>query len=251
MRKNFTPSIVKKIATNAMYICSNPYCLKFTGYSTTEGKTRSIAESAHINAASQNGPRSSQTDEDYLESEKNGIWLCKICHDKVDDDTSFYTENVLKEWKKNHESVIRNIVGKDLESALLNLRNHKRYHDEIRELISFLESKRVIYEGLDQEFPPRVLESLNTIRERIANTRAKINPDIDLFLVLNKLQEVINKFLNKMELEVNLNTLRCDSSDEKWIFFADELLKLRSGLMIIIKPLADNSDYKLSWFEQS
>ncbi len=248
MRINFTEKIRKEIALKAMYVCANPSCLCLTGYSTTEGKARSIAEGAHINAASKKGPRSdSQLSKEYLKSSENGIWLCKICHDKVDDDDSYFSVDDLKEWKTRHESVIRNIVGKDLESALLDLRAAKRHHEETRDLVSFLESKRVLYEGLDYEFPPRVLDSLNLIRERVSNTRAKINPNSDLFLALNNLQEAVNKFLRNIGSDTDLTTLRCDSRDPKWCKFADELQDLRSGMIIILKVIAGNAGYKLTW----
>jgi hypothetical protein len=248
MRIEFSEKIKKEIAQKAMFVCSNPGCLCLTGYSTTEGKARSIAEAAHINAASKNGPRQGAgLSDNQLKSSSNGIWLCKICHDKVDDDPSHYDVDTLNKWKKGHEAVIKNIVGKDLESALLDLRSSKRYHEETRELISFLESKRVLYEGLDLEFPSRVLESLNIIRERVSFTRAKVNPDTELYISLNKLQSAVNDFLKNIGKDTDLSVLRCDSNDEKWCKFADELIKLRSGMIIILKILAGDAGYKLSW----
>jgi hypothetical protein len=248
---NFSPAVVKEIAQKAMYICSNPACLCLTGYATSEGKARSIAEGAHILPASNKGPRATNKSSHSTidpRSSKNGIWLCKICHDKVDDDETYYTPDVLFEWKKNHEEVIRRIVGKDLEAALLDLRNHKRYHEETRELISFFESKRVLYVGLDKEFPPRVLESLEIIRERIVQTRAKVNPDTDLFLALNNLQKAINRFLRDIGTDTDLMTLRCDNSNPAWVRFAAELEKLRAGILIIIKVLSGEANYKATWF---
>ncbi|WP_423841849.1 HNH endonuclease [Aeromonas dhakensis] len=75
-----------------MHICSNPDCLRFTVYSTTEENTRSIAEAAHINAASGQGPRAIIMDEEELKKAENGIWLCSICHTKVDNDACYYDE---------------------------------------------------------------------------------------------------------------------------------------------------------------
>jgi len=237
----------KEIAQKAMYVCSSPTCFRFTGYGTSEGRARVIAEAAHINAAGKKGPRAKKTSSNYLKSSENGIWLCSICHDKVDNDPSYYTEGLLKEWKKQHEVVIRRIVGKDLESALLDLRSHKRYQEETREFVSFLENKRVMYEGMDHEFPPRVLDSLELIRERLVQTRAKINPDTDLFLALNKLQAAIDSFLRNIGTRTNLRTLRCDSNDPKWRQFSKELLALRKGIVIIMKVLAGDAGYTLSW----
>jgi hypothetical protein len=149
--------------------------------------------------------------------------------------------------KVNHEDVIRRIVGKDLEAALLDLRNHKRYHEETREFVSFLENKRVLYEGMDFECPPRVLESLELIRERLIQTRAKVNPDTHLFAALNQLQKAIHTFLRNIGKDTDLRELRCDWSDPLWQAFVSELHKLRNGMIIIIKILSGNADYKLTW----
>ncbi|MDN2666139.1 hypothetical protein OW495_05380 [Vibrio sp. 14N.309.X.WAT.E.F5] len=247
MRINFTPAVKKEIARRAMHLCSNPDCLKFTIYSTTEENARSIAEAAHINAASGKGPRSVAKDEKELKKAENGIWLCSICHTKVDNDESYYDEGMLRDWKTNHEDVLRRIVGKDLEAALLSLRNHKQYHDEARELVSYIESRRVLHEGLDMEFPPRVLESLNNIRERVSQTKAKINPDTSLFDALNKIQLAIDEFLRAIGPETDLRALRCDGRDPVWVKFSEELLKLRSGIIIILKVISSDADYKLRW----
>jgi hypothetical protein len=245
---DFTDAVLKEITQKAMFICSSPECTRLTGYATTEGKARTIAQGAHINAAGKNGPRANKgASIDFLKSAENGIWLCSICHKLVDDDPTYYTESILKEWKEKHEKMMRTLVGKDLESMLLDLRNRRQYHNEMREFLSFMENKRVMYEGMDHEFPPRVLESLKLIRERLIQTRAKVNPDTDLFVVLNKLQDTIDTFLRNIGKSTDLNTLRCDSNDPKWRKFADELLFLRKGIVIIMKILAGDAGYTLSW----
>ena len=244
---DFPDSVRKQIAQSAMYVCSSPTCFRFTGYGTSDGKARTIAAAAHINSAGKTGPRAKAASTKDLKSSKNGIWLCSICHKKVDDDGTYYTEEMLRGWKKQHESVIRRIVGKDIESALLDLRNHKRYHEETREFLSFLKNKRVMYEGMDHEFPPRVLDSLQLIRERLVQTRARINPGSDLFLKLNQLQRAIDAFLRNIGNDMDLRMLRCDSNDPKWRRFSDELLALRKGIVIIMKVLAGDAGYTLSW----
>lgn len=244
---DFTDTVRKEIAQKAMYICSSLTCFRLTGYGTTDSKARTIAQGAHINAAGNKGPRAKKNaSPDFLKSSKNGIWLCSICHKKVDDDPDNYTESVLKDWKKQHEKLIRNIVGKDLESALLELRNHKRYHDETREFLSFLENKRVFYEGMDYEFPDRVLDSLELIRERLIQTRAKVNPDTELFTALNQLQCAIDAFLRNIGKDTDLRKLKCDSNDPKWCKFAKELQALRKGIVIIMKILAGDAGYTLT-----
>jgi hypothetical protein len=220
-----------------------------TGYGTTEGKPRAIAEAAHITPAGAAGPRAEATKSQAdTKSEKNGIWLCSICHTKIDDDPALYPAELLRRWKTDHEKVIRTIVGKDLETALLDLRNHKHYHAETREFLSFLESKRVLYEGLDQEFPPRVLESLELIRERVVQTRAKVNPDTEVFVALNKIQDAVNKFLREIGSDTDLRELRCNGGDPTWRRFSEALLRLRSGIIIILKVVAGDAGYRLTWF---
>lgn len=247
---NFSDSVVKDIAQKAMYICANPVCLCLTGYSTTEGKPRSIAEGAHVLPSGTNGPRVEDVEAypDIIRSSSaNGIWLCRVCHVMVDDDPDHYNSAELFNWKKRHEQIIRRLVGKDLEAALLDLRNAKRYHQETRDFVSFLESRRVLYEGLDSEFPPRVLESLELIRERIVQTRASVNPDSVLFSFLNLMQQRINHFLQAIGAETNLKTLRCDSNDQIWRAFEEALLTLRSEIIIILKALSGDAGYKLTW----
>ena len=247
---DFSPAVRKEIAQKAMYICANPNCLCLTGYTTREGKPRSIAEGAHILPSAKKGPRSGNIAKHQnigLESAGNGIWLCTVCHKKVDDDPDHYTVELLISWKKDHEELIRRLVGKDLEAALLELRDTKRYHQETREFVSFLEDRRVLYEGLDMEFPPRVLDSLNLIRERLTQTRSRINPDTPLFSALTSLQKAISEFLQSIGKDTDLTTLRCDSNDPKWRNFAEELQKLRSKIIVIVKVISGDADYTLCW----
>lgn len=206
-----------------------------------------IAEAAHIKAASQRGPRSPKAgDTGTVKAASNGIWLCAICHKKIDDDPARYPVSLLRKWKRTQEDVVRRIVGKDLEAALLDLRSHKRFYEECRDFLSFLESRHVLYEGLDHEFPPRVLESLQLIRERIAITLAKLPPDSKAASALKHMQDAIRLFLRDIGSATDLRELKCDSNDPTWKKFADELLKLRTGIVILMKVVAGDADYQLS-----
>ncbi|WP_374334344.1 HNH endonuclease [Leeia sp.] len=251
MRKNgFSASVLREIAQSAMYICANPSCLCFTGYPTTKGNARSIAEGAHILPAGKKGPRADAIVDNpaiNLSSAENGIWLCNICHKKIDDDPVKYSVDTLFDWKERHKEVIRGLVGLDLEAAIGSLKNERRYHQEVQEFVSFLEGRRVLYEGLDQEFPPRVLDSLNLIRERLTQTRARVNSDTELFCTLTKLQNIINEFLRSIGKDTDLSTLICDSGDPVWRKFADELKNLRLVIRIIVQELARNANYNLHW----
>lgn len=247
-RDDFPQTTVRKIAQEAMFVCANDHCLRFTGYSTTEGKVRRIADAAHIAPASSKGPGAGRRTTNAARSDvSNGVWLCKICHKKVDDDPLEYPAELLRRWKNDHANVIRRIVGKDIEAALLELRTVKRHHEEMREVLSFFDSKRVFYEGLDQEFPPHVLASIELIRERITTVRARVAPDSQLFVVLGKLQEASKHFLRAIGKDTDLNTLRCDGTDPRYLKFAEELKRFRREMNLLLTPLAQATGYSLQW----
>lgn len=247
-RDNFSETTKAKIGKAAMYICANPECLRFTGYETTEGKPRALAEAAHVIAASNNGPRATKkTKDDPLDSPNNGIWLCLTCHKRIDADVHAYPKSKLQNWKKQQSDIVRRIAGKDLEAALISLGKQKQHHQECQNLLSFLENRRVFYEGFDSEFPPRVLDSLSLVRTRVIETRAMLSPDSHAFNALQRIQMVIDTFLREIGPSTDLRSLRCNSNDPIWMKFASELTKLRTGIGIIMKVIAQDIDYKLTW----
>ena len=247
-RANFTQSTIEKIGRSAMYICAFPGCLRFTGYETTEGKPRAVAEAAHIAPAGKNGPRSEDAEKTKdLRSAANGIWLCLPCHQKIDDDPSAYPTEMLKDWKLKQASIVRKIVGKDLEAAILALGKERQYHQECQEFVSFLESRRVLYECMDFENPSLVHDSLMLIRERVSQTRAKLSPGNYAFDALQQIQNAIDKFFRNIGVNTNLRELHHDPSDKKWRTFVSELESLRTGIIILLKVIAQDADYKLKW----
>lgn len=247
---NFSAMVIREISQSAMLICQNPACLCFTGYAAVDGRPRRIAEAAHVLPSGSKGPRASAASAHAQiapASSANGLWLCKNCHSEIDGDPSRFPATELFKWKKNHQDLVSRIVGRDLEAALLNLRNDKRYHQEVRDLLSFFDSRRVLYEGMDAEFPPRVLESLDMIRARLVQTRAAINPDSDLFPVIYSLQAAVDRFLRNIGASIDLRSLHCDSRDPKWLKFCNELQKFRNEAAIILRVLAGNAGYKLTY----
>ncbi|QBO10061.1 hypothetical protein EBA23_11610 [Xanthomonas oryzae pv. oryzae] len=178
-------------------------------------------------------------------SAENGIWLCNICHSKVDSDPSYYTPERLFGWKAGHQVLIQGMVGLDLESALIELRNTKRCHQETRELLSFLDDRRMLYEGLDHEFPPRVLQSIELMRAKIIQTRAQVSPASKVAAALGGMQSLINQFMRNVGPRVDLNDLRCDSRDPVWVNFSEALLQFRSEMIVIVAFLAEGSGYEV------
>lgn len=241
---DFTQNVNDEIAKKAMFFCSNPQCLCFTSYSTSEGRARKIAEAAHVLPSGLKGPRANKTGQ-YPNinpaSSENGIWLCVVCHSEIDADPNAYSPSKLFKWKKDQEALIRGIVGKDLEAAILSLTNSKRYHQATHDFLSFLESRRMLYEALDHEFPPRVLESIELIRGNIFNIRAKVADDSVLANNVNFLQSKIDDFLRELG-DIDLKSLRC--GDTEWPRFADALMVLRKKMIVSIRILAMHSGYE-------
>ena len=66
-------------------------------------------------------------------------------------------------------------------------------------------------------------------------------------MALNQLQNAIRGFLRDIGKDTDLESLRCDGNDPAWCKFASELAKLRNGMIIIIKVLSGNAEYKLTW----
>jgi hypothetical protein len=243
-RVNFSPNTVKQIAFEAHLFCSNPTCCRFTSYSTSSGKARAIAEAAHINAASATGPRpSTALTNDDLKSATNGIWLCKICHDKIDGDQSFYTEAMLNEWKKTHSEFVQKLVGKDFDLVHFELYARSRNIAQSISFLGFLEGKRVFFEALDVEHPDQVLESLIEIRSRITNARGQMKPGETASKILLEMNRNIRNFLTA---NPQLNNLKCDGSDPDFIKFWNELQTLRSDLLPKVIEMADDVKYELS-----
>lgn len=248
---DFSDTVVREIGQAAMFVCENPDCLCFTGFSSTEGRPKRIAEAAHVLPSGRKGPRAKSVSAFPnldLSSSGNGVWLCRNCHSEVDNDPARFPATLLFQWKTQHQDLMRRIVGKDLEAALLNLGNAKRYHQEVRELLSFFDSRRVLYEGMDAEFPPRVLESLDIIRQRLIQTRAAINPDSDLFPVIRILQTAIDRFLRNVGAATDLRTLRCNSQDPEWRKFSHELHNFREEMLVVLRILAGNAGYHFTQF---
>ena len=119
-RDNFTESTKRTIAHRVRDLCSNPKCRAPTrGPTSNPTKTTNVGDAAHITAASPGGPRydSSLTHEQRT-SPENGIWLCKTCAKRIDDDVNEYTVDKLRLWKANAEDAARDELGKPIVSLV-------------------------------------------------------------------------------------------------------------------------------------
>jgi hypothetical protein len=109
----FSRRIIETLSKRAAFRCSNPDCSVLTVGAKTKASGASIVgEAAHINGANRGSARfrPEMTDEERAFIE-NGIWLCRSCHKKVDDNPTYYTAELLIEWKAEHEGTTARDLG--------------------------------------------------------------------------------------------------------------------------------------------
>ena len=243
-RENFSADVVRQIAFEAHLFCACPTCCRFTSYATTSGKARAIAEAAHINAASVNGPRaSSNKSKSYLKSAANGIWLCSICHKKIDQDELLYPKVMLEEWKINHATFVKQLIGKDFD--LVHFEQYSRSHNVAQRVsfLAFVEGKRVFFDAWDVEHPDQVLDSLIEVRTRITSTRSYLKSEDSASQILAEMRRKIQQFLTD---NPNLRNVKCNGSDPAFVNFCVALQLLRAELLPCVVRMAIDMEYTLS-----
>lgn len=105
-----------------------------------------LGEAAHIKGR-RDGPNlrfdKSMTDPQRAEI-RNAIWLCKICHKKVDSDSNIYTVDFLHKVRAKHE---KNVSGGIFDKNYSALEREKEIEHDVN-----------IFEKLDEIFPEEMLE---------------------------------------------------------------------------------------------
>lgn len=108
-RDDFSGPVIRTLGGRAGYVCSFPSCGRLTIGPSEDRATRlsNVGVAAHITAASKKGPRYDDTITAVERaSEGNGIWLCQTHAKLVDDNSSSYSAEDLKRWKRQHEDWI-------------------------------------------------------------------------------------------------------------------------------------------------
>jgi len=114
MRDDFTEEVKRILAARTGNACSNPDCRAVTsGPQNDPTKALNVGVAAHITAAAEGGERYNPT----LSSQErrhpdNGVWLCQTCAKLVDNDSSRFTEPLLRAWKTIAEDRAFNSIGK-------------------------------------------------------------------------------------------------------------------------------------------
>lgn len=97
---NFPKPVLRRIAGEVGYLCSNHACgAPTSGPSATKGVSN-VGVGAHITAARPKGARyDAALTIAQRKSAANAIWLCQRCGKLVDDDSATYTVDDLLAWK--------------------------------------------------------------------------------------------------------------------------------------------------------
>lgn len=105
MRDDFDKDTKNMLAHRTAVHCSNPNCRKITsGPQQDQAKAVNIGVAAHITAASSGGERyDANLSPEERKSIQNGIWLCQNCAKLVDNDSSRYSADLLRQWKNGAE----------------------------------------------------------------------------------------------------------------------------------------------------
>lgn len=112
-RDEFSPRTKQILAERAALRCSNPECRVLTkGPTLSREGVQNAGCAAHITAAASGGPR---FDPSLTSKERkvpsNGIWLCRNCGERVDDDEPRYSTPMLRKWKADIELEVERALG--------------------------------------------------------------------------------------------------------------------------------------------
>lgn len=261
-RVEFTAGVRRVVARKAMYICSNPDCLRVTGFSTKKGKPRAIAQAAHILPASEKGPR--QTDKVTLSDgsevkrgdEENAVWLCLPCHYRVDADWEMYPSELLLNWKREHEHRASALVGLDLEQSLLKLAEVRVGHDWAREMLAWLDAHRFMYFDDAREQPEYVWKAVDALRVKLVDMRSRVfDMDSDFGRALSGIETAVQEFIITLN-DVRVDTIQVTWGDPDFATFSEALTRMRSRILKAVNVIMERENYAfrnipVAWLEDS
>lgn len=239
MRDDFAKSTRDALARRAAHICSNPQCNALTiGPHSDPDKSLNTGHAAHIHAASPQGPRyeADQTSA-QRRSIQNGVWLCRNCGPRVDSDAVAYPADMLRAWRRDHEALIREVGQHGYASTWELLRARRRVADDARAMIALLDNHAALWESFDAEFPDRVRQSLDRLRDNLTARRSALPAGSPIDAPSLEMIRAIQSFFRSLG-RMDLAALRCDSRDPEWRRFSDALAALRGDLRQRVAALA-------------
>lgn len=119
----FPRAVIETLAKRANNHCSNPDCNAITsGPAEDESRSITVGEAAHIYGAKLGAAR---YDDQMTAAERgaitNAIWLCCNCHKMIDSDPDQFHPDLLYEWRREHERVVSEGLGRTSDRLKRNL----------------------------------------------------------------------------------------------------------------------------------
>ncbi|MBM5573172.1 hypothetical protein [Deefgea sp. CFH1-16] len=156
---DFTKDVIERLRSRVNNYCSNPDCRIQTIAPRGNDEIHNVGEGAHICAASEGGPRYKEFMTDLQRrSFANGIWLCRLCHKKIDSEPDIYVEGILYGWKQDAEEAAKIALGRaaprtsDAVDILVQGLTGKANHFIPHGIASMHESSARVLEQLDPRF---------------------------------------------------------------------------------------------------
>jgi hypothetical protein len=130
----FLKPVVELVAKRAANTCSNPDCNALTsGPADDPSRSINVGEAAHIYGAAVGASRYvAEMSSSERADVTNAIWLCRNCHKLVDNDPLQFPAGLLFEWRRGHEQMISERIGKA--GALARRRYEERHISELGQL---------------------------------------------------------------------------------------------------------------------
>ncbi|CAI8837126.1 MULTISPECIES: hypothetical protein [Pseudomonas] len=113
MSNKFSPAVKNTLRKAVGYHCSAPHCGKQTNvFNRNSNREQYDGDAAHIYGANPGSGRYDDLPHGWSrDEERNGIWLCAVCHRQVDQNQELFPGELLEGWKawaeKAHESGYR------------------------------------------------------------------------------------------------------------------------------------------------
>jgi hypothetical protein len=186
--------------------CQNPACNSDIYQYFENGEINSIEELAHIIAQQDNGPRGTTNEEINDRDEyANLLVLCPSCHTMVDKSPEQFPVSMLRNWKTNHEDIIK---------ACFHVPRYQQRSDLKRALTKLLSENKATFDqyGPQSEYAGKTGQSeastmwtLKSVETIIPNNRKIIELVEKNYALLNQEEtEIIAKFkIHKEGFEYN------------------------------------------------
>ncbi|HEY0829285.1 MAG TPA: hypothetical protein VGE40_14385, partial [Bacilli bacterium] len=126
MKRKYSPKTLKVLFALSGNQCAHPECINtVTEPATEKSDVLVTAHICHIYAISKSGPRGKVSlTEKELNSPENLILLCQNHHVVVDGQHETYPAEMLKVWKKTHESKMQKRLSSNLENVQPDVFSH-------------------------------------------------------------------------------------------------------------------------------